>query len=447
VILSTIFVGGRNDLIHNIFLASGFLCFQLSALAFQATNGGFETGDLQGWNIIGNGGVVGTVLGTAPSQGTHQALLKPSLDVTPAQAILATGGSLGCNAKLFDNAKGITIIQQPMDVSSTLSFKYKLITDTSGPGVTNKPFVFVIWASQSSPRCMVSQLARVPLEWAGPYSTNYLLTAPFSTLLPEAGTLSIGIVTDGNPQDSSALVDDVQITPPPGTLSRIGVCSQIASGGGWRTRLTLVNLDTVPIQVRAKFFTDSGQALTLPLTFPQPGRGGGQLGSSVDRTLAVGESFVIESEAGSASLTLQGWVDIGATGKAGAFATFRNQVTGQPDIETTSPMDSTNRSMLVVPYDNTSPYVTAIALVNGSNIISASIVATILDDNGAVLLNQVPIGVLNANGHLAFVVPDLLPFTAGGRGTLRLESSLGVPINALALLFGTNRIFTSIPVM
>lgn len=420
----------------------GFFCFQFSASAFQAINDGFENG-LQNWRVFGSVIAVGEVQGVVPPEGVKQAQMASAQPIAGVENI--TGGSTICTHDLFQNATAFTLMQIPVDGSSTVSLRYRLLSHDMG-APTGNPLMFVLWASNTTSHCKYSMLARRPDNWQGLYATNYEVAGPFiaGDGTPEAGTLSIGVAETGHAVGGQALWDDVRVAP---LFSRKGVCSQIASGGGWRTRFTVANFEAFPTQVQVNFWGDDGQALALPLTFPQAGRGGAQFASSVTRTLAPGESFVFESEGDSAAPPAVGWADILANGTVGTFATFRNQSPGQADMETTSPLDSTIRPFQQIPFDNTSPYTAAVALVNGSSTLSNSILATVLDENGVILLNRAPVGTLAAGGHMAFVVRDLLAVTANLRGTIRFESASGVPINALALQFGANRTFTSIPIL
>ena len=52
-------------------------------------------------------------------------------------------------------------------------------------------------------------------------------------------------------------------------MAAAGSMAQIVSGGQWNTTITLVNTGTTPAEVVLNFFDDNGNALTLPVAFPQ----------------------------------------------------------------------------------------------------------------------------------------------------------------------------------
>src|ERR1017187_7840288 len=58
---------------------------------------------------------------------------------------------------------------------------------------------------------------------------------------------------------------------PTPTLTRTGVLSHIAAGGGWTTVMTLVNTSSAAVPVTVVLHCDDGSALTLPVTTTQQG--------------------------------------------------------------------------------------------------------------------------------------------------------------------------------
>jgi hypothetical protein len=264
-----------------------------------------------------------------------------------------------------------------------------------------------------------------------------------------AGSFSFNINANDSTGAWSSGAFQLTINPAPsGILTRSGICAQIASGGAWMTTLTVANIDTVPIQVKVNFWGDNGQALTLPLTFPQEGGGAPANASFVERSLAVGASLVIQSSGSSASSTVEGWAEILATGPAGAFAIFRDQVNSQLTPEGTAALDAHNQASFMLPFDNTAGYVTSIAIVNNSSTQQAAgMTATVLDENGVTLAENLLISNLPPNGHTAFSLPVEFSATAGKRGVIQIQSTWSSGITALGLRFSPTSSFTSIPVM
>jgi hypothetical protein len=220
--------------------------------------------------------------------------------------------------------------------------------------------------------------------------------------------------------------------------------AQIASGGGWKTTATIVNLSPARNAVRVAFRGDDGRALSLPLVVTQQRAQQTVTASSVDRTLEPGASLIVESEAPAASATLTGWAEVASTGPVAGFAIFRYRSPGGSASEGTAELDSGRISTLILPYDNTAGFATGIALVNLTS--EAAIVnATIRDDNGTQIgLEAVS---LAAMGHTAFNLADRYAITAGQRGIIEFRNQAGGAITGLGLRFSPLGTFTSVPVM
>jgi hypothetical protein len=138
--------------------------------------------------------------------------------------------------------------------------------------------------------------------------------------------------------------------------------SQFASGGGWKTTLTLVNLSPTQNSVRLGFRGADGRPLTLPVVITQ--QGASQPAVSVDRTIEPGATLVVESEAPASVATLVGWAEVTSSGPLAGFAIFRQRGPDGRDSEGTAPVESSRASSLVLPFDNTGGFSTGVALVN-----------------------------------------------------------------------------------
>lgn len=233
---------------------------------------------------------------------------------------------------------------------------------------------------------------------------------------------------------------------PTGTQTKAGICADLATGGAWTTTLTVANLDPNPILVTVNLWGDSGQALNIPLTFPQAGGGPDVTSNVVTRTLDIGGSLVIGLNVDPSQPLLDGWAEIASTGHVGAFAIFEQQVPGRANAKGTAELDTHNQTTLVVPFDNTGPNTTSMALVNGANLQATTLSVTVRDENGVVITPAQSVAPLAANGHVTFSIATQYPQTVGRRGVLEFQSTSGTNINALALSFNSQN-FTSVPVM
>jgi hypothetical protein len=120
-------------------------------------------------------------------------------------------------------------------------------------------------------------------------------------------------------------------------LTRIGSFAQIASGGGWKTTVTLINVSAAVVIARINFYADDGSPLTLPLVFPRTGSV--TTSSFADVAIAANSSIVLASEAPTAAIAV-GWADIQASGALSGYSIFRWRSPGLPDSEGTVPLDA-----------------------------------------------------------------------------------------------------------
>jgi hypothetical protein len=223
-------------------------------------------------------------------------------------------------------------------------------------------------------------------------------------------------------------------------LKRVGGFAQVASGGGWKTTMTLMNLSAVTVNARVNLYADSGSPMTLPLVFPQIGLS--MSTSSLNLTLSPNQSFVIESEVSSSSIGV-GWADVQATGTLSGYSIFRMRLPGLPDSEGTVPLDSGLSSSLVLPYDNTNRYLTGVALANQSST-AASVTAILLDQNG-VQLSSTQI-TLPSLAHVSFFLMDRFSQSANRLGIIRFQNASG-DIIGVGLRFSSSGAFTSVPII
>jgi len=224
--------------------------------------------------------------------------------------------------------------------------------------------------------------------------------------------------------------------------------SHVASGGGWKTVMTLVNLSSAAASVTVTFQDDTGLALTLPLVVTQAGASQSQVASEVTRVIAGLATLRIESEAPAASATLTGWADVISLGSFAGFAIFRQRGSDGRDSEGTAPLESTNVAALMVPYDNSDGFSTGIAIVNTGSA-RVSLVAIVRDEEG-IVLGQYGVPMI-ARSHTAFVVGDRLPASVGRRGNIEVQfignTVATSTLTAIGLRFSPAGTFTSVPVV
>ncbi len=230
-----------------------------------------------------------------------------------------------------------------------------------------------------------------------------------------------------------------------------GFLAQIASGGGWKTTITLVNSGAAAVQTRLNFFANGGEALAFPLTFPKTRPAGSLSAATLDRTLAPGSELVMETTGPDSQTALVGWAQLLATGNVSGFAVFRNEAL---KWEAVVPLDARAETAYTLAFDNTEKIATGLAVANLSAS-SADIAVAFRDDKGAALgTSKIT---LAPHGHSSFMLdpaadsnsPDRAAVTRGKRGTATFAASAG-QIGVLGLRsapVGTGLGLTTLPIL
>lgn len=225
---------------------------------------------------------------------------------------------------------------------------------------------------------------------------------------------------------STFTIEQVSTNLANGTFA--GSMAQIASAGGWKTTITLLNPGTGPVQIRLNFFNDQGNPLPLPLTFPQSNANSGSiLAGTLDRTLSGGASLVIETTGAESDPVQAGWAQLFSTGKVGGFATFTVTASHQ---EAVVPLEIRNANQYVLAFDNTGGVATGLAAANTST--QPAVFSMIVRDDAGFQL-ATPTLHLPGHGHTSFLLTENYPATAGKRGTIAFELPLGGQTSFLGL--------------
>jgi len=223
----------------------------------------------------------------------------------------------------------------------------------------------------------------------------------------------------------------------PGTLTYAGSMAHLASGGGWKTTVILLNNGASPAQAQVNFFDDNGNPLTLPLTFPQ-GAIAAMSAPTVTQTIPTGGELVIESQGPDNALTL-GSAQLFTDGNIGGFIIFRYNPTGQ---EAAVPLQSQSAATYTLSFDNTGGLGTGVAVANASNQ-AGNVQTTIRDDKGAILASDSI--KLAGSGHLSFSLSDRYAATAQHRGTIQFQTPANGELSVLAIRAATSGAYTTIP--
>lgn len=252
-------------------------------------------------------------------------------------------------------------------------------------------------------------------------------------------TLKVTDAAQAATQAAFTLVVGAGSQPP-----RAGVISQVASGGSWKTSITLLNPGSEPAAVRINFFADNGSALTLPLIVIEATGMSTIAGSSVQRTIPPRGTLIVESEAAGSAI-LVGWAEVRSAAPVAGFAIFRQKHGSGVDSEGTSPLESAALQSYLQPMDNLSGFSTGIALVNLAPDEPAGVTAVLYDERGQEFVRG---GInLPPNGHTSFSVTSLFPSAAGKRGFIEFRADRPAGIMGLGLRFQPTLSFTSVPIV
>jgi len=209
------------------------------------------------------------------------------------------------------------------------------------------------------------------------------------------------------------------------------VIAQVADGDGWKTVITVVNLDDTAASFTLKFYGDDGMPVVFATT---TGTGNSISGSIAPRGLST-----IETSGTAVALT-QGWAYLDTPATVGGTAIFRRVLAGQPNYEASEALDAGLGSRVAMPFDHLNGAATGFAIVNQTAFTPGTVSVIFRDENGAQLLtDSFP---LPALGHAAFTLTQKYPQLIGKRGTFEVSAN-GVYINVLALHF-LNGSFTTI---
>ena len=222
-----------------------------------------------------------------------------------------------------------------------------------------------------------------------------------------------------------------------GTVAYAGSMAHLASGGGWKTTIILLNNGSVQAQAQLNFFDEAGNPLALPLNFPQ-GLIAAVTAATITKTIQAGGELVMESQGPDNSLSV-GSAQLFTDGSISGFIIFRYNPSGQ---EASVPLQIQNATSYTLSFDNTGGLATGVAVANVSNQ-PASIQTILRDDTGAVLATDSIR--LAGSGHLSFVVTDRYAAAGQRRGTIELQTPANGQLSALAIRAATSGAYTTIP--
>ena len=226
------------------------------------------------------------------------------------------------------------------------------------------------------------------------------------------------------------------------SLTRSGVLSQIAAGGGWNTTIYLSNTSAQPVPLTLTLRGDDGNPINVPLSITSETGSSPSAGPAVTATIGPKATFVVQTTSATES-TATGWAEVQSKIPLSGYAVFRSTQSGQPS-EGTATLETNFVAGLSLLYDNTNGFSTGVALANLATE-TATVSSTFWDQGG----NQVGSQTITipANGHISFALEKSMPVSAGRRGIVRFQSQAGGSLAGLGLRFSPTGTFTSVPIV
>ncbi|BAZ48591.1 Na-Ca exchanger/integrin-beta4 [Nostoc sp. NIES-4103] len=196
-------------------------------------NGGFETGNFNGWTTLGSASIETATFGSGPTQGNSQALLSTggaTFNDSILEKFLALEdeslNSLGKGQVTQGSAIQQTFTAKAGDI---LSFDWDFLTNEVLPPITFSDFSFVSISSQDNSVSSLLALADVTNTTSEFSLTDFFQETGFQTFsfkLPTTGTYTLGLgvldVGDGD-IDSGLLIDNFKLTSVPEPTSGLSL--------------------------------------------------------------------------------------------------------------------------------------------------------------------------------------------------------------------------------
>lgn len=234
--------------------------------------------------------------------------------------------------------------------------------------------------------------------------------------------------------------------------SSAGTMSHFASGGGWQTEFTLVNLGFGQSQAQVNFFDDRGNRMSassatgrpnpvaastkrLDVTPPLPSGSVVKAGSVLQVGLPISTS---------SSGTATGSAQLLTDGDIQGYGIIQLKVANGLQEAIVLP-ETRSSSAYFLPFDNTGGHFYGVSLSNTSGMPSGAAITIREAARSSIVLKDVVS--LEASGHTAFLLADRFPATANIAGTMEIQGLFPGQISALGLRFNSNHAFTSVPLL
>lgn len=203
------------------------------------------------------------------------------------------------------------------------------------------------------------------------------------------------------------------------TLSAQQVISQVADGASWKTTVALTNTTASAANATLIFYKDTTGGATEPWT-PTFSEGNNTTGLSVP----AGSTIFLHTP-GTATVLSQGWAQMSAPSGIQAYVIYTQTNSGRASDATAQAVTPATR--ILMPFDNTSGLVTAMAIVNPNA--AAEDISVNFRTSGGVTSGS--LGSVPAMGQMAFTIPQQFADLNGQAGLAEFYSTGSFTIIAL----------------
>lgn len=217
--------------------------------------------------------------------------------------------------------------------------------------------------------------------------------------------------------------------------AQTSIISDVVDGDIWQTTIVLTNTTATSANASLSFYVETTAPATQPWNLPFL-----EVSSTASIALAAGETLLLHTPGTAADLS-QGWGQLVADSGVVAYAIFTKRPPGLPAQVGTSPA-AASASGILVPFDNTSGNVAAVALANPSS--SAETISVSFRTTGGTITQGAPL-TIPAQGHMTFTLPQQFTATAGQSGLAEFYASSGT-FSMLVLSFNPAGSLTTAPV-
>ncbi len=218
--------------------------------------------------------------------------------------------------------------------------------------------------------------------------------------------------------------------------SQTQVIPQVADGAGWATTIVLTNTSTgdLPFTLNFKQAIPNGAGVTT--AWNPPFQDTSALGSNIP----AGSSIFLRTPGNATDLS-QGWAELVADPRVTGYAIFTSRQGGGRAQDSTAPAVSAS-SRILVPFDNSSNLIMALALVN-PNASAETVSVNFRTSDGTTSTASTPN--LPSQGQITFLMPQQFAGTANQSGLAEFYVSSGT-ISIIALRANPTGAVTSAPV-